>query len=178
MPDTQLIKNQQLAQDTYQLIRLKEGETAASIHLPEGALIVPLAVWFAQEDLLQARVSEHHWPIGVWLAPEEDPAELAEELTKLALIAVDFPASKDGRGYSAARLLRERYGYKGELRAIGDVLHDEIFYMQRCGFNSFVMRADQDINAAATALNTFGVKYQGAYDDPVPLFRKRFPAAI
>ena len=88
-----------------------------------------------------------------------------------ALIAVNFPRFVDGRGYSIA-LLRERYGYSGELRAIGDVLPDQLQFMKRCGFDAFALRPDKDATKAAR-LNFFSQTYQAAADTDVPLFRRR-----
>ena len=79
----------------------------------------------------------------------------------------------DGRGYSTARLLRERYGYQGEIRAIGDVLQDQLFLMARCGFDAFALRADKSIEKALAAFETFKAPYQAAVDQPQPLFRRR-----
>ena len=94
-------------------------------------------------------------------------------MPRLALIAINFPKFTDGRGYSMASTLRTRLGYKGELRAIGDVLRDQLFYMQRLGFNAFDVRADKDIHAAGQSLGDFSETYQGAVDQPLPLFRRR-----
>jgi phosphoadenosine phosphosulfate reductase len=91
----------------------------------------------------------------------------------LSLIAVDFPAFKDGRGFSTATLLRSRYGFRGDLRAIGDVVLDLLFYLRRVGFSSFHLRADQDRAAAAAALRSFSDVYQASVDQPLPYFRRR-----
>lgn len=114
---------------------------------------------------------------GVWIASDDEYEDIAGELLGLPLIAVDFPSFRDGRGYSVAYLLRTRYGYRGELRAIGDVLRDQLFYMRRCGFDSFEVRADKDIQDALKGLAAYTIRYQGSVDDPVPLFRKRAEAA-
>jgi uncharacterized protein (DUF934 family) len=79
----------------------------------------------------------------VWLGPDDDVAPLLPWLATLPLIAIRFPVFTDGRGYSLARLLRGRHGYAGELRAVGDVLRDQLYFLQRCGFDSFALRADQ-----------------------------------
>ena len=102
--------------------------------------------------------------LGVRLSPADDPALLANDLDKLALIAVEFPAFADGRGYSAATLLRERYGYKGELRAVGDVLRDQVFLLSRVGFTTFALREDQNVEKALAAFNDFSSYYQHAAD--------------
>jgi uncharacterized protein (DUF934 family) len=111
--------------------------------------------------------------LGVWLAPDDEPARLADLAGALALIAVDFPALKDGRGFSTATLLRTRYGFAGDLRAIGDVVIDQLFYLRRVGFSSFVLRADQDPGAAVSALRAFTDVYQASVDQPLPYFRRR-----
>jgi len=112
----------------------------------------------------------------VWLEANEGPEAIADDLQRFTLIAVNFPKFGDGRGYSIARLLRERYGYKGELRAIGDVLHDFLYFMKQCGFDSFALRDDQDVNEALAAFDTFSDGYQTSALRPVPLFRRRFAA--
>jgi uncharacterized protein (DUF934 family) len=89
------------------------------------------------------------------------------------LIAIDFPTFVDGRGYSSARLVRERLGYRGELRAVGDILRDQVFYLLRCGFDSLLLREDQDVDAALAAFGDFIEVYQRAVDRPVPLFARR-----
>lgn len=137
-----------------------------------AAVLVPLALWREQRDDLLARRAAGV-RLGVLLAPDDEPADLAADLAHLALIAVDFPQFTDGRGYSTARLLRERHGYAGELRAVGDVQRDQLFYMVRCGFNSFVLRADKDPVKALSAYRDFSEAYQAAVDQPVPLFRRR-----
>ena len=86
--------------------------------------------------------------IGVLLGPADDPAALVHDLPQLALVAVDFPHATDGRGYSTARLLRERYGYTGELRAVGDVGRDQLFYLARVGFDAFALREGEDVAGA------------------------------
>jgi len=110
---------------------------------------------------------------AVWISPDDDFESLVPRLLGLELIAVDFPVFRDGRGYSVATLLRSRYGWRGELRAIGDVLRDQLNYMRRCGFDAFAVRADKDIHDAIKSFGHYSVRYQGAVDDPVPLFRRR-----
>lgn len=112
-------------------------------------------------------------PLGVWLAPGDDPAAIAGDLQRLALVAVHFPKFTDGRGYSTAALLRTRHGYRGELRAFGDVGRDQLYYLARCGFDSFRLADHRDPEAALAAFGDFTVRYQGSVDDAVPLFRKR-----
>jgi uncharacterized protein (DUF934 family) len=135
----------------------------------DGPLVVPLAVWNEHRDALLAR----NTPTGVWLKPDDDPAAIASDLHRLAIVAVHFPKFTDGRGYSTAALLRTRHGYHGELRAFGDVGRDQLFYLSRCGFDSFRLADHRDPESALASLADFTVRYQGSVDDPVPLFRKR-----
>ena len=135
----------------------------------DAAVLVPLALWKSERDGLIARTAL----IGVKLAPNDDPAELAADVSRLALIAIEFPKFTDGRGYSIARLLRERYGYRGKLRAVGDVLHDQLFYMLRCGFDSFAITHQELIADALVAYRVFSEGYQTSVDRPVPLFKRR-----
>ncbi|GAA0728519.1 DUF934 domain-containing protein [Sphingomonas japonica] len=102
----------------------------------------------------------------------EDARALIPYLDRLALIEVSFPAFRDGRGYSAARVLREA-GYTGELRAEGDVLVDQIPLMRRCGFDSFAPASPLDLDAVARAVERYGHVYQAAADDAVPVWRLR-----
>ncbi len=169
---TQIIKNRAIVEDSWSVVRAAEdGTLPHAAALPAGKVIVPLALWQSQRDALVASRSRDE--LGVWLAPESEPADLVADFGQLALIAVDFPVFRDGRGYSTARLLRERYGYQGELRAIGDVLRDQLRFYERCGFDAYALRADKDIEDALKAFTEFTVQYQGAFDEPAPLFRRR-----
>ena len=168
---TCIIRNNAVVADEWILIPAIENGAAAT--LPPGKLIVPLNVWLAQRDALLARASGKNEALGVWLDSNQDPAELADMIARLSVVAVNFPKFTDGRGYSIAALLRSRYRFKGELRAIGDVLRDQLFYMRRMGFNAFAVRSDRDIHEAVKALTDFSENYQGSIDQPVPLFRRR-----
>jgi uncharacterized protein (DUF934 family) len=153
-----LIKNKRIAIDSW--LQLK-----AEFAIPaSGDVIVPLAVWTAQREQLVKRAGRH----GVLLENTDDPRVLTADFDRLGLIAVRFPKFVDGRGYSIARLLR-RLGWKGELRAVGDVLRDQLFYMTRCGFDAFALRDDQDPQVALTAFGDFSAPYQPAIDDGVRL---------
>lgn len=159
-----LIKDGAIVEDRWTLLR-----EATPAELPsEGALIVPLLLWRAERCALGARGD-----VGVWMKPDEDPDALAEDIARLPLIAVDFPQFTDGRGYSTARLLREKLGFRGELRAIGDILRDQLHYLRQCGFNAFAVRADRDLEDALRGLNVFSDSYQASAVTPVPLFRRR-----
>ena len=130
--------------------------------LPGGPVIVPLSLWLEHHPALRARAA----PLGVWLASEEAAESLCDTIGALALIAIHFPVFSDGRGYSNARILRERLGWHGELRAIGDVLRDQLFLMRRCGFDSFEIRADRSAADALGSLRDFHHAYQYGTADP------------
>ncbi len=166
---TTIIKNRQAVADDFSTVTLAEGETAETVALPAGPLLVPIAVWQARKTELQSRGT----PVGVWLAAGEGPEAIAGDLATLPVVGVHFPKFVDGRGYSTARLLRERYSYCGEIRALGDVLHDQLFLMARCGFDAFALKEGKDIAKAVAAFETFRNPYQAAVDQPQPLFRRR-----
>jgi uncharacterized protein (DUF934 family) len=107
------------------------------------------------------------------LEPTDDPAAVAARLAGAARVEVNFPKFGDGRGFSIARLLRERYGYKGELRAVGQVARDHLHYMEQCGFDAFLLREGEDVEEALAAFDDFTEHYQGTVAQPVPLFRRR-----
>ena len=109
---------------------------------------------------------------AVRLEPDEDARLLIPHLDRLALVEVAFPKFRDGRGYSSARILREA-GYRGELRATGDVLVDQIAYMRRCGFDSFLPDAPLDAEAVQASLTFYDHAYQRAADTAVPVWKLR-----
>lgn len=154
-----VIKDKQVVEDGWLLL-----EPEAPVP-PNGDVIVSIERW--NQGGLDARDGK----VGVVVRSHEDPADI-QRLEQLPLIAVDFPKFADGRGYSSARLLRDRLGYEGELRAVGDVLRDQLFYMFRCGITSFALKEGKDIQAALDAFEDFTVTYQAAADDPRPLFRR------
>ena len=164
-----IIKDRQLAADNWQL--LKPAADGGLPPLPQtGDVIVPRALWLERREALSFRAGR----LGVWLDSHEEPASIAGDLDRFALVAVNFPAFTDGRGYSIARLLRKRHGYKGELRAIGEVVRDHLFFMASCGFDAFLLREDQDPEAALAAFGDFSDAYQASVERPLPLFRRRF----
>jgi len=158
----QIIKDRRIVEDHWR--RIDMDQPAGT-----GDIIVPLTRWQAEREALIARTGQ----VGVLMAPDQPPELIADDLAHLALVAYEFPSFKDGRPYSHARLLRERHGYSGEIRAVGDVLRDQIFYMARCGFTAFEPRADRDIKDALAALGDFSQTYQPAADQPLPLYRRR-----
>ncbi len=163
-----LIRNRQIVPDTWLLLKPQDDGTLPAVP-PAADVIVPLALWLRQRETLLARAGR----VGVWLDPTDELGTIAEDVGILALIAVNFPKFGDGRGYSTARLLRERYGYRGELRAVGDVLRDQLYFMAGCGFDSFLLRADQRAEEALKAFDDFSEQYQGTVKQPLPLFRRR-----
>ena len=170
MPDQdiqRIIKGDRIVADDWTVLRLAEGQEAATATVPAGKVIVPLAVWQAQKDTLAARAD-----IGVWLNSHERPEELKGELDRFGVIAVNFPKFTDGRGYSIAYNLRMRLAYRGELRAIGDVLRDQLFQMKRTGFDAYAPRPDRSIEDALKGLTVFSETYQASVDDRQPLFRR------
>ena len=107
------------------------------------------------------------------LEPTDDPAAVAGRLGRVARVEVNFPKFGDGRGFSIAKLLRERYGYKGELRAVGAVARDHLYYMENCGFDAFLLREGEDAAEALAAFDDFSEAYQATATRPVPLFKRR-----
>lgn len=155
-----IIKDGQVLEDDWVLWReVPVGKVPAMHHT-----IVPLAYWRERRAELLAT--------GAWLTGEESIEELKVDFDRLQMIALDFPKFVDGRSYSNARLLR-RYGYRGELRAIGNVLRDQLYFMQRCGFDSFELCTDRDPEDALAAFREFSVRYQPAADGAPHLFRYR-----
>ena len=169
----QLIKERRLQDDAWKVVNLVDGEAPFDVCLPVGPLLVPVSVWKAKKACLIHREYEHGTPLGIWLAPEDDPAEIAADIDDFTVIAVHFPKAADGRGYSTARLLRERHGYDGELRAFGDVGRDQIFYLNRVGFDSFLIGEGRNAEEALGAFDDFPETYQAGADLPIPLFRRR-----
>lgn len=165
-----LIKDRKLAPDSWKLLEtLEVGGDGAVPPLPDGDLIVPLDAWRRGRSALLARAGR----IGVWLSGDHEPADIAADLEHFGVIAVRFANFTDGRGYSIARLLRQRYGWRGELRAIGDVQRDQIFYLARCGFDAFALREGEDPQVALEAFDDFSDAYQACVERPLPLFRRR-----
>ena len=140
-----LIRNGGVVTDEWKTLTLAGGDTPQSVRLPVGPVLVPLSVWKARRAELIHREYEHGWPLGVWLAAEEGADAIARDIDDFTVIAVEFDRFTDGKSYSTARLLRELYGYKGELRAIGDVPRDKLTYQHEVGFDTFAVRANQQI---------------------------------
>jgi uncharacterized protein (DUF934 family) len=158
-----IILDRQVVQDHW--IHLKDDEDIPEI----GKIVVSLHRWKEQGDALVKEGRE----VGVTLEGTDDARSLAGGTSALTLIVLNFDKFTDGRLYTHARVLREHLHFGGELRAVGDVLRDQLFVMARCGINAFEMRADQDLNASLQAFETFTIRYQAASDQREPLFRHR-----
>lgn len=156
-----VIKHRRIVEDRWQHL-------ADEAELPAGPVIVSLARWQRERAILLKRGE----PVGVRLPNTADVADLAADLPLLEVVALEFPKFADGRAHSQARLLRERYGYQGELRAVGDVLRDQLFFMARNGFDAFELRADRSLEDALKAFDEFSESYQPAADQPQPLYRR------
>lgn len=166
----QLIKQGSATVDTWKTLEIAEGETPETVALPAGDVIFPLAVWQARK----AEIISCHKRIGLLLQPDERVEDVAADLDYFVVIAVNFPKFVDGRGYSTASLLRQRYHYQGEVRAVGDVLHDQLFYMQRVGFDSYALKDGKNaVYAIEAGFRTFSDAYQASTTQPQPQFRRR-----
>jgi uncharacterized protein (DUF934 family) len=194
-----LIRNNAIVEDEWTCITLPAGEetavrkqagkvvlfklTGEKTHTPEqiaatvipetGKVIVPLSVWQARKQELADRMEKGE--LGVWL----DTHELLEtlvasvaDINQLPIIAVHVERFADGRIFSIGNLLRTRYGYKKELRAFGDVLRDQLFFLKRCGYDSYLIRPDRSAEDALTGLQDFSQPYQGAVDETQPVWRR------
>ena len=139
---------------------------------PAGPLILPLPAWLKRQDaatLEGRRLSLD----GICLSPDDEVEALRPYLPVLPLLAIEFPSFRDGRGYSQAYLLRTRLGWTGELRALGDVLRDQLSHMRQCGFDSFAVREDKSAADALKGLAGMSVLYGRSAIEPRPLFRRR-----
>jgi uncharacterized protein (DUF934 family) len=139
-----IIKDGQIADDPWQWIAADAALTLERLAGDEH-LLLPLPLWLAHRD------GRDRTRTGVWLAPDDPVDGLLPWLAELPVIAIYFPVFTDGRGYSQARLLRDRHGYIAELRAVGDVLRDQVYFLHRCGFNAFRPRADQPLDEVLAA---------------------------
>jgi uncharacterized protein (DUF934 family) len=150
-----------------------EAQIANTVIPATGKVIVPLSVYAANKNALADRM--HSGAVGIWLATHETLESLmaqVDDINNLPIIAIHVARFADGRIFSLGTLLRTRYGYKNELRAFGDVLRDQLFFLKRSGFTSFLIRADRSATDALASLKDFTVPYQGAVDEPKPVFQR------
>lgn len=164
---SRLIRAGRVVADDFVTVAIAEGSDPGTVELPSGPVIATRALWRARREALLSRGT----PVGVQLSPTDIPAELGEDLARLAVVAVHFPRFADGRGYSIAYQLRRRLGFRGELRAVGDVQRDQLFYLSRSGFDAFLLTEGGDVHAALAALHDFTATYQSAADGRAPRFR-------
>ena len=162
-----IIVNGELVSDHWVTVHPCEN---GNVTVPEnGDILVSLDTWNANKEQLIA----HSGKTGLLLNGDAELEDFASDLENIDLVAVNFPKFADGRGYSLARLLRERANYTGELRAVGDVLRDQLFFLHRCGFNAFVIREDRDVEDALNAFKDFTVTYQADVHEDRPIYHRR-----
>lgn len=154
-----VIKDKQISEDDWQVLPV-----GAELP-PSGDFLVGLDVWNS------ANVAPRSGKLGLVLRSGDDVAKV-ERIASAALVAVEFPKFTDGRGYSMARLIRGRLDYKGELRAIGNVLRDNLLFMQRCGFDAFVLQPGKNVEGSLSAFEELPERYQADANDSRPLFRR------
>ena len=198
MPNSQLILNQTIVDDEWAFITLPSANeevkkqagkvvlfkiTGESLPtntqisqtiIPEnGKIILPLSVYLSKRDTLKSRLNKRE--IALWLATHETLDALIaieKDLNIFPLIAVFVERFQDGRIFSLGNLIRTRYQFKNILRAIGDVLQDQLFYLKRSGFNSYLIREGKNAEEALKALNAFSNPYQGAVDIKEPIWKR------
>ena len=164
-----LLRDRQIVIDEWRYVAEAAADAAAGASAP---LIVTFEQWQLEPDTWIERGS----PLGVVLSAAHKIEQLAPDLARFALIAAEFSGPGEGRGYSQARLLRERWNFKGELRATGYVRRDQLFFMARCGFNSFEL-PEADLEDAHTAFSTFSAAYQPSNDLGLAVKLRRDTAA-
>jgi len=158
-----LLKNGTVVEDTL-------ADVSAAEQVPEnGGILISVAQWQEHRDALIQRSD----PLGIVLRSDEKPELIADDLQYFGVIALDFPAFGDGRAYSSARLLRERFGYPGELRAVGDVLLEQLHFMNRVGFDAFAIKSDDAVRDWEIAAADISVWYQPSSDGRVPATQLR-----
>ncbi|SEG23487.1 DUF934 domain-containing protein [Marinobacterium lutimaris] len=154
-----LIDRKPVADDRWQLVEDAENLPAS------GDLLLPLGLYLENKDALSAQAGE----IAVRVNGDDDLTPVLESLDSFPMIAVEFPAFRDGRGFSLARILR-RAGFKGELRAVGNPARDQLGYMERCGFNAYEFSEEVYSDDFLKAFEEISVHYQGSADDPRPIY--------
>jgi uncharacterized protein (DUF934 family) len=160
-----LIKNRELIEDAWFTVDDEQP-------LPKsGALIVGLDRWLVEREILLAR----RQPLGIRLRSDQPPAQIIDDLTHFAVVALEFPKFADGRAFSYARLLRERYGYQEEIRAVGAPVIDQALFLHRCGFDAIEVPPGASSEAWLTAQLRISVTYQPAADGRMPVYRQRLP---
>ena len=163
----QAIVEQKIVQNS--LLHIAETELLEVQDLPAGDISVPLNLWLDYKDLLLQRDGI----VAVQIAADEDPADLAEDLNTVTMVVLPFVSHADGRPYTHAYKLRKRYGYQGEIRAIGDVKFDQLGFLTRVGCNGFELPQGEDIETALRAFSEFSEVYQPSADQSRLIFSRR-----
>ncbi|MDF1587685.1 MAG: DUF934 domain-containing protein [Gammaproteobacteria bacterium] len=158
----QIIKDREIVEDNW--LHLDDEAELAS-----GNITVSLARWHEQHEML----TQHEGGLGIRLTGDDPLEEIVPDLAYFSLVVLYFPAFVDGRCYSFSRLLRDRYDFKGEIRAQGDVLYDQLFFMSQCGINSFELANPNRLTQAIKAFDDFSESYQATVLRPEPLYRRR-----
>jgi uncharacterized protein (DUF934 family) len=157
-----LINQTSELENTWALIINETGDFS------QANIMIPASYWLKNENQFTGRTD-----VAIWFAGDANIDDFDGKLEQFSVIGVNFPAFADGRGYSLARLITERQGYQGELRAIGDVLIDQLFFMKRCGFNSYLLKEGLEPKVAIEYFATFSEPYQLAADIKTPIFRRK-----
>lgn len=144
-----IIKDKQIIEDSW--LHISDND-----EIVDGDITLSLARW--QKKVTE--LTDHKGSIGIRLAPSDKVEDISADLVNFNLIALEFPAFTDGRSFSQARLLRSRYGFKGDIRALGSYMPDQVFYLSRVGVNSFQLEKPEEITVALSTMNDFTVKYQ------------------
>ncbi|WNJ98794.1 DUF934 domain-containing protein [Thalassospiraceae bacterium LMO-JJ14] len=158
-----LLKGGMIVADDW--VRIDEDADIAN----ETAVVVSLERWLSEADTLRGRNA----PVAVAIGNHQSPSQIVEDLETIDAVFLTFPAYTDGRAYSQARLLRQRYGYKGEIRATGNVLRDQYAFMQRCGFDAFEVADDADPAGWDKSTDAMSASYQTAADGAQAIWAKR-----
>jgi len=160
-----LVKNGELTEHSW--VTLRTEDDVNNTNLNQGQWLIPA------EQFEAVRQTYSNAQLGVLASPGTD-VELLKTLSEtVEIVAIDFTAFMDGRGFSLARTVREYADFTGEIRAVGQFIHDQIFYLSRCGFNSFEFNDETSVETVQTFLASFSESYQAGTDEPQPLFRRR-----
>ena len=162
-----IIKDRQIIDSHWNYV-LPESLSQENLQLPDGDIVISVSDWQTFRD----QCLTHPGKLGLILRSNEEPLCIQNDLKHFEMIAIDFPVFGDGRGYSSAREVRTKYEYKGEIRATGDVLRDQLHLMERCGFNAFEVRKDRDLEEAMSGFSDFTFNYQADLSNPLPGFRR------
>jgi uncharacterized protein (DUF934 family) len=162
----QLVKSGHVVEDRF--VRVLDGSP-----LPDGPVLIPAERFLADS----AELSSRDGRIGVIWPNHRKVSELAPYLHRVALVVLAFPNFKDGRAYSQARQLREQHGYRGELRASGEILRDQLLFLIRAGFDAFEVKKDADVPVFAESAVRYSVFYQPAGDERMSALRRRLSGA-